>query len=422
MTDRNFLTATVLKIEQPVGVFYVAAIPASDLLEVCFTDRLRAELSNDGYYLKGTQRERMGARLKEVGKFISQDDVAFPNSIILAANYREADGNTELDEGLRWRVEFDNDSDCGKLIIPTGSKLAAIIDGQHRLFGFTEAIRERKDMPLLCSIFLDLPRPFQAYIFATINSTQKSVDRSQTYELFGYNLDKEPESQWSPDKLSVFLARKLNTERGSPFHQRILVSAESSDFKTRADARKENRWIISMAAVVDGISALVSSNPKDDAKLLATNRSGSSRKDLQEKRSRDRSPLRELYIQSLDAVLLSAVSNFFSAVFKVVQVPENESDSYLTKTVGIQALFQVLKKVSNTAFENKDFSEEYFEALLAPLAEIDFTSDAFKQASGQGRTQIRDAILMQIDLDDQIMEPRKADIAALLKGVIGTSE
>jgi hypothetical protein len=46
-------------------------------------------------------------------------------------------------------------------------------------------------MSLVCSVYFDLPRPFQAQLFATINSTQKRVDRSLTYELFGYNIVEE---------------------------------------------------------------------------------------------------------------------------------------------------------------------------------------------------------------------------------------
>ena len=46
-------------------------------------------------------------------------------------------------------------------------------------------------MELLCAIFVDLPKPFQAQLFATINSTQKPVNKSLTYEMFGYNVDDE---------------------------------------------------------------------------------------------------------------------------------------------------------------------------------------------------------------------------------------
>ncbi len=131
------------------------------------------------------------------------------------------------------------------MTIPTGESLAAIIDGQHRLFSFAHCASDRMGMSLLCSIYFDLPKPFQANLFATINSTQKRVDRSLTFELFGYNILDEPESMWGPDKLAVFLARKLNTDPSSPIRGRIIIAA-------RVDTEDSNDqpvddWKVSMA-------------------------------------------------------------------------------------------------------------------------------------------------------------------------------
>lgn len=96
--------------------------------------------------------------------------------------------------------------DFYRLTIPTNETLAAVIDGQHRLFAFAKADADKRlDIQLICAVFLDLPKPLQAQLFATINSTQKAVDRSLTFELFGYNVSDETEAYWTPDKLAVFL-------------------------------------------------------------------------------------------------------------------------------------------------------------------------------------------------------------------------
>jgi DGQHR domain-containing protein len=69
---------------------------------------------------------------------------------------------------------------CYTLEIPTPAKLGAIVDGQHRLFAFVQTKEPaRLNMELLCSIYLDLPKPFQAQLFATINLTQKPVDKGR---------------------------------------------------------------------------------------------------------------------------------------------------------------------------------------------------------------------------------------------------
>src|ERR1700727_2934824 len=215
---------TALKVVQPLGVFYVAVLPAGLLLDTSFSDQLRATRpSGLGYELQGTQRGIILERLRTIGAFIDRFDSAFPNSLILAANFKEEDGTIEHDDAVRWSIT-EEDGHEYRLHIPTSRKIAAIIDGQHRLFGFKYSAPAPLEMQLICSVFLDLPKPFQAQLFATINSTQKPVDKSLTYELFGYNIAEESESYWSPDKLAVFLARKLNMESDSPLNNRIIVA------------------------------------------------------------------------------------------------------------------------------------------------------------------------------------------------------
>jgi hypothetical protein len=68
---------------------------------------------------------------------------------------------------------------------------------------------------------------FAHQLLATINSTQKPVDRSLTYKLFGYNVSDEPEEFWTPDKLAVFPARKLGTDDESLLKGRITVAPET---------------------------------------------------------------------------------------------------------------------------------------------------------------------------------------------------
>jgi len=211
--------------------------------------------------------------LKEIGKYISSPEAAFPNSIILAANFREATGEIEDDEESdtqsasrkRWTFEMSESERCGRLIIPSRDKLAAIIDGQHRLFGFQELSPRSLEMPLVCSIYFELPKPYQAYLFATINAKQKAVDKSQTYELFGYSVDDEPAESWTPDKLAIFLARKLNSDPDSPLYLRIIIPAENDIVQSAAAARRSGTWVVSLAVVVEGIARLVSRNPKEDA-------------------------------------------------------------------------------------------------------------------------------------------------------------
>ncbi len=184
--------APALRVEQPLGPFFVAILPAELLLQVATSDVMRATLNEGGgYTLEGTQRAIQDRRIRQIADYIDRADAAFPNAIILAANYNsqlgvdqdeveDLDGsdlethadNVAAELETSWQVELINGS--YRLTIPTGAKLAAIIDGQHRLFSFTKADPERREMELLCAIYIDLPKALQAQLFATINSTQKA--------------------------------------------------------------------------------------------------------------------------------------------------------------------------------------------------------------------------------------------------------
>ena len=158
--------------------------------------------------------------------------------------------------------------------------------------------------------------------------------------------------------------------------------------------------MVSMATVVDGIARLISTSPKEDADLLRTSR-GTNRKKLATKRPRDRSPLRALYLETRDKVLYAAVVNFFSSVLSLAGPDDQEAEreSFLTKTVGVQALFDVLRETAASAFDEKDFSRGTFIEKLQPLVEIDFSYDGFQQASGQGRSLIRRVILFALGVE-----------------------
>lgn len=393
-------TVPALEVTQPLGMYYVAVLPADLLLQVAYSDALSASLREDGvgYELTGTQRLPQPKRLQPIADFINRTDAAFPNSIILAANFRNEDGLIEDEDAdkdsdedgiqhhARWTVE-QRENNGLVLKIPTAEKLAAIIDGQHRLFAFANARPERLQMQLICSIFLDLPKPYQAQLFATINSTQKPVDKSLTYELFGYNIDEETEEYWSPDKLSVFLTRKLGTEDSSPLKGRIVIAPKKDS--ALAQLGEGKNWKVSTAVVVEGIMRLITSNPKkDSAALLNTKRR--KRKEIATIR-RDRSPLRNCYLNYEDAVIFQMTLNYLKTCEKIFWGSANEG-SFIVKTVGIQALFDILRKVASTSYEARDISVEYFTNILQAAGDIDFSSERFRNASGSGRTMIRKAI------------------------------
>lgn len=403
MTSDDFpFTTNAVLVEQPLYSFFAAAIPVRLLLKVAFSDAMEAQMKEDGsgYRVEATQRIIQSKRLTQIAGYIDREDSGFPNAIILAANFRqdgliEEDGDPEDEaEGesprlsRRWTVEADGTGSY-RLTIPSADKLAAIIDGQHRLFAFAEAkVAARLNMNLLCSIFLDLPKPYQAQIFATINSNQKPVDKSLTYELFGYNIDEEPAELWSPDKLAVFLTRKLSVDLESPLRGRVSI-APLKDARL-SELSQLGQWKVSTAVVVEGLLRLFSTNPKRDAQAMLTP-SRSSRSSLKGGRV-DRSPLRSYFVDGNDHLIYSLALNFLRACQNVFWSKAAEG-SFIVKTVGIQALFDLLRKdLVVRALEEKDLRVDFFELHLSKASEIDFSSAPFREASGSGRTRIRQAL------------------------------
>ncbi len=398
-----------LRVCQPLGTYYVAVLPARLLLDVAFSDVMSATARADGsgYDLSGTQRLKQPKRLSQIADYIERSDAAFPNAIILAGNFRpdtglieddqEADddgaaetGSVELvtapERHRQWEIVEDGSQYT--LVIPTPDKLAAIIDGQHRLFAFTEvSLAGRLTMDLVCSIFLDLPKPYQAQLFATINSTQKPVDKSLTYELFGYNISDESPLYWTPDKLAVLLTRKLGTEEVSPLRGRIIIAPKKDDILSHISS--SSNWKVSTAVIVEGIMRLVTSNPKRDSNFLLS--AAPKERSSLSNAFRDKSILRNAYLGGNDNLIYTIVLNYLKAC-QAVFWGDASSSSFITRTVGVQALFDVLRKLLPDALEATDIRQSYFESKLAEAGNLDFSDEEYRKASGSGRLVIRRAI------------------------------
>jgi DNA phosphorothioation-associated DGQHR protein 1 len=415
-----FMRIPALKVEQPIGTFFAVVIPASTLLELCFTKAVSANKDpvTGSYVVEGAQRLPDPKRLDAIADYIDQVDATFPNSIIIAANFRqdeprvEGDIDSDLDEepseaelqaqyAKRWQVVatpvLDLDGELAgetyELVIPTGEKLAMVIDGQHRLFAFGRASAPRLEVQMLCSVFIDLPAPMQATIFATINSTQKPVDKSLTYELFGYNVSDEREDDWSPEKLAVFLARRLATDPESMMAGRIVV-APRNDFAS-AKSMPKTEMKISFATIVGGIVRLISSNPKADATKLK--KSYFVRRGSLDAGKGNGPPLRNLYREGDDALLYSATRNFVNAAWEIFWKDAPQS-SFIRKTVGVQALFDIYREIARPMFEAGDMTQDAFEARLKPASHVDFANIRFQNASGSNRTAIRRIIRVNMGL------------------------
>lgn len=395
-----------IPVNHPIGIFYLTAVPAYVLLQVCYSlPHTRKDARDDGSVVdEGHQRRLDPKRLTAISRYLETQDAALPGTIILAANTTTSGLSIDVDgfdSALRWYVKDRNDDRTVNLVIPSMEKVAAIVDGQHRLNGFRNVPKKIQEMLLPCAVFLDLPTAQQASIFATINFNQKPVNKSQTYELFGYNLEDEPESSWSPDKLAVYFTRRLNVDDASPFKGHIKVAA--IDDRVLVDiSRKEKRsWLISTATVVEGIISLITNDQKRDRDIL--NRyevDERNRQLLAHEHTHEMPPFWDLYLSAdRDIVIYKTILNFFIVVDEMFW--KSMESSVLHKTAGIQALFRLLKLLLPEQIKQKNLSCDSWRSLLKKALCIDFTNTYFTESSGKGRSRIQDAFAVALGMKEK---------------------
>lgn len=375
----NFYSGKTMKVRQPFGDFYVASIPANLLIQVCYS--FAAQYGND--VLSGVQRGINENRVKTIANFCSTNDAMFPTSVILSVNL---DVNGEPTNNP-WYIDKNSN-----LVIPTSGQNASIVDGQHRIEGLRKAIESgelNSDFDIVCAIYFELPAPKQAEVFATINFNQQKVDKSLAYQLFGYDLDSIDSNYWSPDTLAIYLTRLLDKENNSPLKGRIDFGMKKLDLglQDSNDITFKDDWSVSTATIVQGITSLISTNASKDRYELHKKRLiKKDRSVLSEIKSN--APLRNDYLNNRDGQLYDLIRDFLE--YCSANFWSSPDIVFMRKTIGIQALFDLLKYLSSDIKGKKDVV--FFDDVKEYLNKIDKSKlkEISVNYSGMGRSQIRD--------------------------------
>lgn len=418
MTD--LFRGPALRVTQPIGEFWVAVIPARVLLLGSGPDPLRLVVDKEdvsqldewkqGKALLGSQRGLNDRKLKEIGAYVDALDATFPNAIIISANSDIATtpqdetketAKTKTRKEQDWFIDYDEDDEDEQhpqLVIPANPRQAAIVDGQHRLFGFLHSkVKTRQEFRLVCAVFFEMPLPLQATLFATINTKQTPVRRAMALNLFGYNVDDEAADLWSPVKLAVFIARRLNWQEDSPLFGKIKIEAADAPTPSRLPGATR---ALSLAAVVDGVADLLSNTAAQDANTLKSERT------LRRKKRRDLPSggplLRAWYLAEADRSIFELVREFCMAANDVFW-RNAPSGSMLVRAVGVRALFSFLLQAGRTLgvpVPPPDDRERliaefgmHARTALRKASGIDF-ADLFFEASGRGQVRITNVLLV----------------------------
>lgn len=302
----------IIEVTQPIGTFYISAINATVLEKI---SKVNSRINNKGY-----QREESIRRVNDIKKFSEDEDAIFPTPIILSI---DPEGEYLIDKN-----EF-----CFNDYFP----FAEIIDGQHRAAGiFKSNKKELFQLPII--LLFDLTEEEKAYVFSTINSKQTKVSMSLIYDLFSISMNR------SPQKTSHEIARLLNTDKESPFFNRLkMLGKKESDLSS-----------LSQGSFIRYLLPLISRNPDEDLRLLKKDPNINLEDD-------ERCPLRYYFINKQDEVIYKIILNLFNGVKD--NFPEewqNHKEYILSKTTGYGAIMRSFPYLFELGVSRSTLSYEFF--------------------------------------------------------------
>lgn len=162
-------------------------------------------------------------RLKEVQSFINNGGY-FPNSLIISIDTRGKgiqfdQSPTKVDDAL---------SKLGILHLPKRYHSAYIIDGQHRLYGYSDTdFAQTNTIPVVA--FVDLDRSEQLKIFMDINENQKAVSKTLRVTLNSDMLWDSPDFNAQREAMRSMIAQKCGEEQTSALLGRIVIGEDEKN-------------------------------------------------------------------------------------------------------------------------------------------------------------------------------------------------
>ena len=194
--------------------YYSFSIEPEKLLKISYIlHRVNVNNSDGGY-----QRLVSKGRLKEIEQFINCGGY-FPNSVIININ-------TKNDAPLNFdRIASTHDSNLTELVIlhlPKKYHSAFTIDGQHRLYGYSDTkYKATNTIPVVA--FENLPADKQVELFVQINSKQRPVSKNLLTTIVA-------DIMWNSEKydeaMQAFMSRLLQylgNRDESPLYQRVML-------------------------------------------------------------------------------------------------------------------------------------------------------------------------------------------------------
>ena len=214
--------------------YYAFATEPENLLKIGYVlHRNKANVNMMPTY----QRLIKKNRLKAVHDFIENGGY-FPNSVVISIDAEKCQfdvANTQVSSTI---------SNVGILHLPKRYKSAYIIDGQHRLYGYSNTEYKIKNtIPVVA--FVNLSREEQVQLFMQINENQKAVSKDLRNTL---NADLLWTSENYIEKHKALCSRLaifLGENRNSPLFAKISIGEDKKIVTTQAieNALRKSRFL-----------------------------------------------------------------------------------------------------------------------------------------------------------------------------------
>ena len=343
-----------LKIEQPIGTFYLTSLDASTLAEIAIIKR-RNENPD------AVQREQSNTRIREIAKYCGESDATFPTPIIIAV---KENADVRIDEDFI----FYNEEEI----------LGEVIDGQHRLEGLkTSNYLSKFQMPVV--LMFDLYPSQKAYVFSIINSKQTRVNMSLIYDLFALS-DKR-----SPYKTCHETARALNKDLDSPFFNRLKMLGKKE--------QDQNLASLSQGTFIKYLLELITRNPEEDTRKLKNNENLQPNENL---------ALRQYFIEEQDAVIFKIILNLYNGVRDAFEEEWNNPNEYIiSKPIGFGAVIKAYPTIHKLGVEQNKLTRDFFKSVFSNFKiflkqkEVKLTSEHFG-SNEQARTKLSNLIIQSL--------------------------
>ena len=193
--------------------FYSFVSSPKQLLKIAFINH-QALNHSDGR--PAYQRMISASRIKQIGEFIRKGGF-FPTNILVnfsdPPRFDLISGQENTDPSIKF----------GWITLPSKYRSAWIIDGQHRLYGFSCLQEKFLDQSLFVLAFEKMAVTKEADLFITINHKQKSVPKSLLISLLADIRMGDSDPHTALSALASAVVRALNTDKSSPLTRRFAI-------------------------------------------------------------------------------------------------------------------------------------------------------------------------------------------------------